>query len=302
MISTALLSLAVSCFCGSVLASSFAGVSPSAWQPPSSPSYSGSRFVQIVPDYCIPYDNAEVELLSLSGMDDEDLDAFDFEWGYEYFPYSCTVEIDPNTNRIGFTQMLWYKVYVQGFTNFGNSCLPNGYYSFVMASYEGASFNFFGPALTFDWYGSGLGADQYGTDVNGKLKYYFYDNDPRADYRLYDSYSNVQVLSEVAGKAYLDSYNIYESGYQEGQRVGYDSGKADGLREGKAEGYQQAIDENGALEPNGVIYGLFGALVNVPISIFNGLTPLVIWNTPIITIILTFFAIGVVLWVIKKVI
>lgn len=79
--------------------------------------------------------------------------------------------------------------------------------------------------------------------------------------------------------------NAYSNGEDVGRELGY------------TQGYNDAVSEGGRA---GVVTDLFGGILSVPIDILNGLMPFVIWDTPIIGIILTFVVIGIIIFVIKR--
>lgn len=90
------------------------------------------------------------------------------------------------------------------------------------------------------------------------------------------------------------SQNDYGQGYYQGEH----DGEATGYAKGYAEGYQVAADELSMSTLT--ISSLFGAVVGIPVSVLNGLTPLVIWNIPIISIIITFLFAGLLLWIVRR--
>lgn len=93
--------------------------------------------------------------------------------------------------------------------------------------------------------------------------------------------------------------NGYENGYNagrgDGEQTGYQAGYEEGRRVGYNQGQASVTDETTA------VMNLFGAVISVPIGVLNGLSPLAIWNTPIIAIIVTFLFMGVVFMILKKV-
>lgn len=78
----------------------------------------------------------------------------------------------------------------------------------------------------------------------------------------------------------------------------YDEGFRAGKQAGYAEGHQDGIDEAGGA--SGIVGSLFGGIVSVPLDILNGLSPLVIWNVPIVSIIATLLVVAVLLLIIRK--
>lgn len=84
--------------------------------------------------------------------------------------------------------------------------------------------------------------------------------------------------------------------WQNGYRVGRDESTEQARQNGYNEGYQDALDDN-TLAP---VVGLFGAIAGVPITILNGLNGFAVWNIPIISILLTFVMLGIIIWIVKK--
>lgn len=75
---------------------------------------------------------------------------------------------------------------------------------------------------------------------------------------------------------------------------GYDKGYSEGWNDGKIYG------QNSVTSSSLAIMSLFSAIIDIPIQTLNGLSPLAIWNVPIISIILTLLFTCVVIWVVKK--
>lgn len=106
------------------------------------------------------------------------------------------------------------------------------------------------------------------------------------------------------GSQYQQGYNQgYKQGETDGTNVGYAQGYVQGQENAEGTAYNQGfIDgQNAATSETQAIMNLFSAIVSVPIGVFNGLSPLTIWNTPIVGIILTFMSLSVALWLIRKV-
>lgn len=88
--------------------------------------------------------------------------------------------------------------------------------------------------------------------------------------------------------------NWYDVIYNNGKDDGYEIGKSAGYAEGKQDGLEEADNAQGILAT------LFGGIVSVPLDILNGMSPLVIWEVPIISIIFTFLVVALLLWIIRK--
>lgn len=105
-------------------------------------------------------------------------------------------------------------------------------------------------------------------------------------------------LSRLEKRLYLN-FVVNAPDYQNG----YNKGIADGYAQINSQAQQEAYDRgyaDGARDGNSNLTSLFGAVVGVPIDLLNGLSPLVIWNFPIITIIVTFTFLALALFIIKK--
>lgn len=97
-----------------------------------------------------------------------------------------------------------------------------------------------------------------------------------------------QVYLNGVPQSFIDrmTNNGYEEGFRAGKDAGYAEGKQDGLEA-----------SNNA---QGILATLFGGIVSVPLDILNGMSTLVIWDVPIISIIFTFLVVAVLLLIIRK--
>lgn len=109
-----------------------------------------------------------------------------------------------------------------------------------------------------------------------------------------------------------DNNNTYQDGYDTGYDLGYDIGYNVGKTDTITNDYQDktynqiyhlgynngysAADDNDTMLPS-----LFGSIVNIPISVLNGLAPLTFFDISIIRVVISFMALGVILWIIRKV-
>lgn len=111
--------------------------------------------------------------------------------------------------------------------------------------------------------------------------------------------SAVQLIEDICVSYASATVSQYQaSNYLEGYQEGYSKGKSDGESIGYQRGYRDGADSsNNELM---LIPTLFGAIANVPISIFGGMGDLAIWNVPIISVIFTFLFIALVLWLVRK--
>ena len=188
--------------------------------------------------------------------------------------------------------------------------------------------------VSFDWYslvtyyvpsGSVASAVDVSSDGRGykSVTFDFSDSGVTPTYSVsfvryrFDNY----IDDVLAGFVLADSYNVgYDDGYVNGNQDGYDDGFADGrsagigegyangvaqgnsqaFAQGSAQGYSNGFRDGANGNTGGVLNGLFGAVVGVPISLLNGLSPLVVWNIPIISILVTFLFVALVLWIVRK--
>lgn len=123
------------------------------------------------------------------------------------------------------------------------------------------------------------------------------------------------IVSSVQGNfnAFFLSLNAvaidrsgYERGYSEGYTDGVSDGETDGYTDGLAEGRQQGRNIgyqeglNASRDDAQSLMYLFGAIASVPISILNGMSPLAIWGTPLIGILVTLLFVLLLAWLVRR--
>lgn len=127
---------------------------------------------------------------------------------------------------------------------------------------------------------------------------------------------------EGVNSSRINDYNglTYQQIYDNGFNSGYSNGVSNGEENGKAIGRQETIDNTyqgktyQQIYTEGVLQGerntqsfgtllptLFGSLVNIPISVLNGLAPLTFFDLSIIKVVITLLMLNVILWIIRKV-
>lgn len=110
-----------------------------------------------------------------------------------------------------------------------------------------------------------------------------------------------RFLTMSGGRALAEYNEGYGDGAVYGQGSVIASAQSEGYSIGREAGYSEGYNVGYADATNvDVVGGLFGAIVDVPLQVLRGLTPLVIWDTPIVGIILTFMFLGLMLWVVKR--
>lgn len=100
----------------------------------------------------------------------------------------------------------------------------------------------------------------------------------------YEGYDNGTAMADDAAET------ARSEGYNQGAQEGYSQGYANGYNAG-----EQAVDNAGEAVNN-----LFGAIVNIPVNVLNGLAGFTIWSVPLLSIIFSFLFLGVVIWIVRK--
>lgn len=302
------LALAVSSFGGSLLAAD------SARSRVGSPvsGYSSTLPVSdAIPLWSYPSGSANVDYQWASSgrnvmegfsSDDAIYDSF-FDWGYLYFPVYLSVDFDAYGGTFDVTRVIWERVtfstasYAVGLS----SSVPYALGLFNPASDFYFSYEYHNEIRSYDAGYMVASAPVYEYDSNAGFlcsrKSIRWSTTSSGPYSLSVGAAELRGLFDDIASTYIQLYQSNSAVYY---REGYDSGRAEGMAVGRIEGYNQGLEAANA--PSGLISALFGSLVNVPISVINGLTPLAIWNTPIISLILTFVAIGAVLFIVKRLI
>lgn len=125
-------------------------------------------------------------------------------------------------------------------------------------------------------------------------------------FRSNDVSHGEQVLQDFLTASYDYANYAYSDGYRDGADIGvagasvsiYNDGYQNGRSDGYQEGYWKGFEDGDSQQD--VIGGLFGSIIDVPLQVLRGLTPLAIWDTPIIGIIMTFMFLGLMLWIVKR--
>lgn len=125
---------------------------------------------------------------------------------------------------------------------------------------------------------------------------------------FYNAYTNgYNEGYEFYTKNYQD--DIYSAGYLNGYNNGYEVGKNDGIQEGYNNGYlsgvndgkQQAYNEIANQDKSLMAFSsLLNAILTIPFSILNGFSPFVIFNIPIINIVISLFLLSLLVYIISK--
>lgn len=112
-------------------------------------------------------------------------------------------------------------------------------------------------------------------------------------YAYFDENATIANLESMLVSHFTTSAQDYSRGYN----VGLGDGRAQADQQKYNEGYQAGLSDAGESAP---MVALFSAIVGVPISVLNGLTPLAVWNIPLISILISFVFFGLILWIVRK--
>lgn len=137
-----------------------------------------------------------------------------------------------------------------------------------------------------------------------------YDNYPSAavDYLRFQLDDVIDSVNYYAGSAVdFIARDFYQLGYdaypwEEVADDNYRDGYNEGIAAGNAQGYARGYNDGQAsvTTESGTLLLLFGSIADVPIAVLEGLGGLVVWNTPIITIIISLMFVALIVWVIKR--
>ena len=140
------------------------------------------------------------------------------------------------------------------------------------------------------------------------------------------SFNNRDILVGAYVKSFYDAYttgynegydfytknyqdNIYSAGYVNGYNNGYEVGKNDGIKDGYNNGYLSGVNDGKHQAYNEIanqdkslmaFSSLLNAILTIPFSILNGFSPFVIFNIPIINIVISLFLLSLLVYIISK--
>lgn len=132
--------------------------------------------------------------------------------------------------------------------------------------------------------------------VGGYVKS-FYDSYTSGYNEGYSFYTqNYQDTIYSAG--YVNGYNNgYEVGKNDGIKDGYNNGYLSGVNDGKHQAYNEIANQDKSLM---AFSSLLNAILTIPFSILNGFAPFVIFNIPIINIVISLFLLSLLVYIISK--
>lgn len=114
---------------------------------------------------------------------------------------------------------------------------------------------------------------------------------------LLDYFDRMAAAQASAVSGYVDGY---DAGYAQGYQNGYQKGSKDSYDNGYNTGYADGFEAGEGAGPSGVITSLFGGVLSVPFNVLNGLNTFMVWDTPIVVIIVSFLFMAIILMFIKR--
>lgn len=125
---------------------------------------------------------------------------------------------------------------------------------------------------------------------------------------FYDAYTNgynegfdfyrKNYQDDLYSAGYVNGYNNgYEVGSTDGEKKGFDNGYLSGVNDGKMQAYKEIANQDKSLM---AFSSLLNAILTIPFSILNGFSPFVIFNIPIINIVISLFLLSLLFYIISK--
>ena len=125
---------------------------------------------------------------------------------------------------------------------------------------------------------------------------------------FYDSYTNgynegysfytQNYQDSIYSAGYVNGYNNgYEVGSTDGEKKGYETGYLSGVNDGKQQAYNEVANQDNSLM---AFSSLLNSILTIPFSILKGFTPFVIFNIPIINIVVSLFLLSLLVYIISK--
>lgn len=144
--------------------------------------------------------------------------------------------------------------------------------------------------------GSPLAVNNRDTLVGAYVKS-FYDAYTSGYNDGYDFYTN-NYHDDIYSSGYVNGYNSgYVVGKNDGIQDGYSSGYSSGVNAGKQQAYNEIANQDKSLMS---FSSLLNAILTIPFSILNGFAPFVIFNIPIINIVISLFLLSLLVYIISK--
>lgn len=208
----------------------------------------------------------------------------EYSLGSSTAPFNSFSQKVENYGMITYSNNLLFRVRFKIDFNFINK---NGYYS---------NFGLFLAYYPSVVQGSPLAYNNRDTLIGGYIKSFYdaYTNGYNSGYSFYEQ--NYQDSLYSAG--YVNGYNSgYEIGKNDGIQDGYNNGYLSGVNDGKQQAYNEIASQDKSLMS---FSSLLNAILTIPFSILNGFSPFVIFNIPIINIVISLFLLSLLVYIISK--
>lgn len=103
---------------------------------------------------------------------------------------------------------------------------------------------------------------------------------------------------EIYNSGFVNGYNNgYQVGSTDGEKKGYETGYKSGVNDGKQQAYNEVSNSDKSLM---AFSSLLNSILTIPFSILNGFSPFVIFNIPIINIVISLFLLSLLVYIISK--
>lgn len=112
------------------------------------------------------------------------------------------------------------------------------------------------------------------------------------------SFYTQNYQDSIYSSGYVNGYNNgYEVGSTDGEKKGFDNGYLSGVNDGRQMAYNEIANQDKSLM---AFSSLLNAILTIPFSILNGFSPFVIFNIPIINIVISLFLLSLLVYIISK--
>lgn len=199
--------------------------------------------------------------------------------------------------------LYWSAYYRSNWTWYGETVAPVGYpCSFIFGNQSGQTTNYvavsFGAPFVFNApkFGGPSALSYSASQFRLKSSCSFGAPNTSGPYAVgfEDVGSNYDFFDELA--YYYGNLVVGQAGYSQG----FDAGRTAGYDAGHDAGYSSGLEDGAAATPSNVIMSVVRAIFAVPENVLNGLGGFVIWDTPVLAIILTLLFSAFALLIIKK--
>lgn len=240
-------------------------------------------------------------------VDDTMTEPVKFEIGKTYYLSYAWADVDTNGDVTSYTQFN----FAQFTDTYGTSYMNNDLLSYASFTSYSPSANYFYvrergtmgffPYCFDDTYTTNLSMVSYTYNLKTSslpsyLETYLSVSSSGPYYLYLDPAKIIEYLTPFVSS--LAVYNGFKDGYNAGYAAGYGDSDTGGYHDGYDAGYNAGMVAES--NPVSTLSGLFAVIMDFPITILNGFSGFVVWNTPVMTILISFAVMGLVLWVVKR--